>query len=198
MAESSSSPSSRNTSPCSEPEGFSLSASPPLILAFLAVGIFGFAMASFFLWKRWTERRNVPTTTNLEDIRPVEPPKIWDLWCSFDTQTKEWASIQPLAATIWDRTPSPSSASSARVREEQASVSTGMVETLRHRFRRPQQSTTLASEEPPKILTESSSNFRLQIAVAIVMPELDSLSTKADKLSGVEYAIGLFETPWHK
>lgn len=70
-----------NPAPSDRDSDLGLSASPPLILAFLAVGIFGIAMIVFFGWKRIRgDRRTWPPP----DVLVPKPgfgelPKLWDL-----------------------------------------------------------------------------------------------------------------------
>ncbi|KAJ7065058.1 hypothetical protein C8F01DRAFT_1250057 [Mycena amicta] len=168
MAESQTSSAPRNTSTADGPAGFSLSASPPLILAFLAVGIFGIAMAGFFLRKRWADRHMVPVTGQLpmEYTPPLQPPKLWDVSCPGQAADSEWMSIQPLSATIWDAT-RPTSPRNAVLRHEPVSLSTQVVTHLHRR-------------EAPADKSGPCSIVRLQVAVTIAMPEPDYVEAQTD------------------
>lgn len=90
----SSTPDPTNTGSGSMQPGFSLSASPPLILAFLAVGVFGVTMLGFFAWRRLTGHGRWVDPPDI--VRPGfgETPKLWDVCCPREAHVAEWHGIQ--------------------------------------------------------------------------------------------------------
>jgi len=82
---------SNSTSTSSSPNVFSPSSSPPLILAFLAIGLFSAAMA-FVFWRRiqgntgWRLTATIPLNNNIDHalyfnlpLVNTDVPKLWDL-----------------------------------------------------------------------------------------------------------------------
>ncbi|KAJ7102806.1 hypothetical protein C8R44DRAFT_808571 [Mycena epipterygia] len=72
-----------------------LTASPPLILAFIAVGLFAVAMIAFFGWSRMTVGRR--HWVDPDAVRPGfgETPKLWDVWTPLgQPDAAEWKHIQ--------------------------------------------------------------------------------------------------------
>ncbi|KAJ7778585.1 hypothetical protein DFH07DRAFT_950601 [Mycena maculata] len=193
-----SAPDPSNTDSDSSDQGFSLSGSPPLIIAFLAVGFFGAAMIAFFGW-----RRAVFMRTRWED--PTDPPrpefgetpKLWDIWCprerAQDSDTREWRDIQPLAATVWDNTPSPVLLNNGTAQSD--TILAAAFAHLRRRYRRHNRSDddiALDTKLGPPLV-------RLQVAVTIAMPCPDVAGMSSGGEPDEEpwdYSIGLYEIPW--
>ncbi|KAJ6525082.1 hypothetical protein DFH09DRAFT_1329186 [Mycena vulgaris] len=192
--------SSSTTSPpdsgtASTEPGFSLGASPPLILAFLAVGMFVISMLVFFGWRRLTAGRRRwmdPTTT--PPARFGEIPKLWDVWSPSkqprETGTAEWHSIQPLAATVWKDTPLRANSDGPRHETLVAAASAHL--RRRYRSRRSDESSSDA-----KLAQNSRPPVQLQIAVTIAMPCQNSIASRTDPdEQPLDYSIGLYEVPW--
>ncbi|KAF9567176.1 hypothetical protein CPC08DRAFT_703426 [Agrocybe pediades] len=95
--------------------------SPPLILAFLAIGLFSAAMIVVFGWRRVQLSRGWAlggfpvdgggTTTTRNEFILAQKPKLWDVWNAEDIDWSEtsgsggtsrhgWRNIMPLSATI--------------------------------------------------------------------------------------------------
>ncbi|KAJ7640714.1 hypothetical protein DFH06DRAFT_620405 [Mycena polygramma] len=196
---STSAPPTTTTDSDSSDSGFSLSASPPLILAFLAVGMFAISMVVFFGWRRMTAGRRVWTTPSVV-VSVGEIPKLWDVWSPGERPVAaEWHSIQPLAATVWDAT----SLHAPAVRDTSRNHSTfaaAAVAHLRQRYRRrrPQEDVAMEAKMP-----SAASPVRLQLAVTIAMPSPESAGssqrTEPDEERPLDYySIGLYEIPWNK
>ncbi|KAJ7913859.1 hypothetical protein B0H13DRAFT_458984 [Mycena leptocephala] len=190
-------PSTTPTDSDSEP-GFSLSASPPLILAFLAVGMFAISMVVFFGWRRIAAGRTIWVPPP-DAFSIGETPKLWDVWNPRERPqeavTAHWHNIQPLAATVWDDTPLHVPANSPPPRPDSLAAAAFAHLRRRYRRRRSQQ----AVEMDPKS-SNAEPLVRLQIAVTIAMPSPDypSSSSWTDNEQPLEYSIGLYEMPWKK
>ncbi|KAJ7902521.1 hypothetical protein B0H14DRAFT_2666487 [Mycena olivaceomarginata] len=175
--------------------GFSLSASPPLIIAFLAVGVFAISMVAFFGWRRITLGRTAWVTVSPDTVSIGETPTLWDVWSPRERPQAavagEWRSIQPLAATVWDeshamRAPATNNA------PRHHSLAAEAVAHLRRRYRgrSPEESAL-----DPKLNHDAP--VRLQIAVTIAMPCPDFVgNSELDDEPPLEYSIGLYEMPW--
>ncbi|KAJ6459711.1 hypothetical protein C8R47DRAFT_131457 [Mycena vitilis] len=153
--------------------GFSLSASPPLILAFLAVGMFAISMVVFFGWRRMTAGRRAWTTPSVV-VLVGDIPKLWDVWSPVERPVAaEWHSIQPLAATVWDATslPAPAVDDASRSHSTFAAAAVAHLHQ-RYRRRRPQEDVAMEAKMP-----SAASPVRLQVAVTIAMPSPDSASS---------------------
>ncbi|KAJ6588615.1 hypothetical protein B0H19DRAFT_1057763 [Mycena capillaripes] len=192
-----SAPSNTPTDDNSDP-GFSLSASPPLILAFLAVGMFAISMVVFFGWRRMTAGRRVWVAPEVGSVAAT--PKLWDVWSPRerdDAIAVTWCNIQPLAATVWDDTP-PIHVPATNDTHRNHSLAAAALAHLRRRYRRrpPQEDIAIEAKLPT-----AASLVRLQIAVTIAMPTPDSPSnpswTESDE-EPLDYSIGLYEMPWKK
>ncbi|KAG6915019.1 hypothetical protein DXG01_013901 [Tephrocybe rancida] len=122
--------------PNDSPAGFSPGASPPLILAFLAIGLFALSMVGVFGWRRiqvarlelrggtheWNPDERLTGTVNGLGPRPL----LWDLWTSDEKgqyngekegralpknfyrmeEHETWDSIMPVAVTVTPPYPS--------------------------------------------------------------------------------------------
>ncbi|KAJ7512867.1 hypothetical protein B0H11DRAFT_10712 [Mycena galericulata] len=196
---------SNSNSEATPPGNFTLSGSPPLILAFLGVGAFVVAMIVFFGWRRMTmgriDRHGVPPNSR---PRPGfgETPKLWDVWSpreqSRGADTGEWKHLQPLAATVWDETPLPVVLDN-NDNPHNDPLSVAVLAHLRRRYRRPGPEENIPMDA--KLAQESRPLIRLQIAVTIAMPSPDSASassrTEPDEQLP-DYSLGLYEAPWKK
>jgi hypothetical protein len=105
--------SSTSTNSNSTPDGssfFTPSGSPPLILAFLAIGLFTAAMIAVFGYRRihwgrpWVSdvQEVVQSSRRRDDIG--EKPKLWDLWATRGVTEVEggWGDI--MVCTLFSRT----------------------------------------------------------------------------------------------
>ncbi|KAF9460034.1 hypothetical protein BDZ94DRAFT_1311893 [Collybia nuda] len=177
---------------------FSPGASPPLILAFLAIGLFTISMAAVFGWRRIQLGRGVlPPLYGGDEIEfgerarrgHGEKPKLWDLWTDMRVPGRErdisWDTIMPVAVMdIPDppmtHVPRPSSAHNGSARYRLWSLRPVRVE-----------SDVKAEPVPP-------SYTRLQVAVAIAMPSPHSHEYHMDnehqpvEKAQVDYMIGLY------
>ncbi|KAF7360588.1 hypothetical protein MVEN_00790200 [Mycena venus] len=205
-----SSTSAVSSAPASSPSdpadagGFSLSASPPLILAFLAVGMFAISMVVFFGWRRIAAGR-VAWVVPPDNISIGETPKLWDVWSprerAQEAVTAEWHNIQPLAATVWDHTP-PLPVPVNNDTHRHHSLAAEALAHLRRRYRRRRASQDDVALEAK--LNPVDPLVRLQVAVTIAMPCPDFTGTASrtepddDDEQPLEYSIGLYETPWKK
>ncbi|PPQ92272.1 hypothetical protein CVT25_008580 [Psilocybe cyanescens] len=111
--------SSSGADPNAQHDSFSPAGSPPLILAFLAIGLFAAAMIVVFGWRRvqfgraWT-LGGIPTIDHPIPLPKILPnkPKLWDIWCGGDASWTEnvgsrksgrnkrlhWENITPFTA----------------------------------------------------------------------------------------------------
>ncbi|PPQ96851.1 hypothetical protein CVT26_006020 [Gymnopilus dilepis] len=180
---------SSNSGPPNSP--FSAAGSPPLILAFLAIGLFSAAMVIVFGWRRIQYARGLIPQGLTFDEEGMSPkaslvrPKLWDLWNEEEItwaqvsgkekarrdSELQWANIMPLSANAVPSSP---------VHESMASiVSSTELPTLARRR-------DLLDRQPPalrmwrrlrqrqktreKSTTSSIPSPRLQVEVAILMP----------------------------
>ncbi|KAJ6525858.1 hypothetical protein B0H10DRAFT_2156901 [Mycena sp. CBHHK59/15] len=160
---------------------FSLSASPPLILAFLAVGMFGVAMIGIFGWRRLTGGRTVLWTPP-EDVAQPRPgfgetPKLWDVWSPpgllREADAPEWRNILPLAVSIWDEEPSPlpeKEDDAPRLYADDSPLADALAYLRRTYQPRRNHAGAMDEKTPPPPPP------RLQIAVTIAMPSPNSSS----------------------
>lgn len=81
---------------------FSSAGSPPLIVAFLAIGLFVVAMVCVFAWRRYSRSRGLGD----QPIIPIrrrksftlgEKPMLWDVWANPKVPEKS-----PIGATRWE------------------------------------------------------------------------------------------------
>ncbi|KAJ7472170.1 hypothetical protein FB451DRAFT_315283 [Mycena latifolia] len=188
-------PTNTNSDSDSTEPSFSFSSSPPLILAFLGVGMLGIAMIVFFGWRRLTAGRArwiEPAEAALASFG--EPPKLWDVWSPHEqqwTDTAEWQKIQPLAATVWDYTPLPVNNHGVPRHE---TLTAAAFAHLRRRYRNRRRS----DESFVMDAKLARPSVRLQIAVTIAMPFPDfssSSQTEPDE-QPFDYSIGLYDMPW--
>ncbi|KAF8893219.1 hypothetical protein CPB84DRAFT_1783459 [Gymnopilus junonius] len=170
---------------------FSAAGSPPLILAFLAVGLFSAAMIIVFGWRRIQfARALIPgglpfvEDENSSTRMPLVRPKLWDLWNGGEvtwTQVAgnkkgghdarlQWTNIMPLSANAVPSTAVPESIASMRSSSDPP---------------RPSPRRDLLDRQPPALrlwrrlrqgghykqsVSPSTPQPRLQVEVAILMP----------------------------
>lgn len=103
--------SSAYSTPTDDPNGtsgdsladiLSSSGSPPLIVAFLAIGLFIVAMLGVFIWRRMSQSHRMqhqPITRNLRprSVLLGEKPILWDVWSDPHVQERP-----PMEATRWE------------------------------------------------------------------------------------------------
>ncbi|KAJ7211175.1 hypothetical protein GGX14DRAFT_623674 [Mycena pura] len=180
----STSPNVNGSSDSNPINGFSLSASPPLILAFLAVGVFGITMAIFFCWRRVNERRRARNWVRPADAAPLETPTLWDIWCPRERAGEEaggapaeWRTIQPLSVTVWDNRPMLQSPPPPPIPANDISRYDGLLAQAfahlrqRHRrFRRRSEEEDTTLELKPSQSAQPPATVQLQVAVTIAMP----------------------------
>ncbi|KAL4079576.1 hypothetical protein J3A83DRAFT_1124631 [Scleroderma citrinum] len=87
-----------------------VSGSPPLIVAFLAIGVFTVAVTIAFCWRRMRDTRLVvhvvgrPVRSSRKPVGIGERPILWDIWtqngdkCSAASQVSIWENITPFSA----------------------------------------------------------------------------------------------------
>ncbi|KAF8069108.1 hypothetical protein FPV67DRAFT_1106193 [Lyophyllum atratum] len=162
----------------SKPEpGFSPGASPPLILAFLAIGLFAVSMIGVFGWRRIQYSRMMaagfqdPTWMEFSVVagrRDVGPrPKLWDMWTTVGTKGEahheremEWETIMPVAVMAipasGNRTTADTvgdgASSAARTRPPRASIPVRYYPWTR----RPDRSTTTTNSTTATATTNAS------------------------------------------
>ncbi|KAH7910127.1 hypothetical protein BJ138DRAFT_1153642 [Hygrophoropsis aurantiaca] len=89
---------------------FTTNGSPPIIVAFLAIGLFMVAMAAVFGWRRVHGNRGLlvhQVRTSRASKKPVvlgEKPELWDMWTRTATSTAledvRWENIMPFSAVL--------------------------------------------------------------------------------------------------
>ena len=82
---------------------FSSSGSPPLIVAFLTIGLFVLAMIGVFGWRRISQSHGVPHTTNRRPnpISIGKRPILCDMWAWADPSARNKLK-SPVEATRWE------------------------------------------------------------------------------------------------
>jgi len=177
------------------PPAFSLGASPPLILAFLAIGLFSLSMVVLVAWKRVRMSRGwrPPEPGVISPKSPLgERPKLWDFWSDKTVGHREmeenWDSILPLAVTTFDNaTPIKQSNDTPPQSDNPLLMARSHLQQIyRYRYKRD-------ADTKDTISAKAEIGGRLQIAVAIAMP---CESRKSDETTP-DYSIGIYHTPWH-
>jgi len=201
-------------------QGLSITGSPPLIVAFLAVGLFMTAMLTIFGWRRVVfgrgfvlqpivgDRFHAPRTG---EYSYREKPELWDLWTEPPVGGKEqlkWERIMPFSASIkklggesFDNAQASDIHTHPRIPSQ--------LQTIRQHIRR-HMKPKLADEQ--KVNAVSTQNRTLQVAVAIAMPSphkrereptneglasADTYTHEPHDADLLEYSLGLMEMPWH-
>ncbi|KAF8888566.1 hypothetical protein BD779DRAFT_1672241 [Infundibulicybe gibba] len=203
-SETSSLPAPSNTSVSKNPANdggfFTPGGSPPLILAFLAVGLFSAAMIAVFGWRRiqfghrWQNGRQLALAGSRGEL--PEKPELWDLTTATPAKSSDevrWHNILPLAALTSDTDPpNPDPPTHSRYAEPHIAL-----EYIHKLVRSSRRSTGDESALPAK-----HRDLQLQVAVAIAMPSRSGLKNDAKVGSndgdGLEYSIGLYHRPWQE
>ncbi|KAK0203565.1 hypothetical protein DFS33DRAFT_811934 [Desarmillaria ectypa] len=186
---------------------FSPGSSPPLILAFLAIGLFAAAMIAVFGWRRIQFGSAAGPRAGVDGrLRHLgERPKLWDLWTGKRESTSDaWEAIMPISAIMHY------SISDTKSVHSKSSVA---LLPLQHflRSRRDGDSSSLDDDDDDGY--DVSGPADVQVAVAVAMPSPPSIkrlsmapsasSGKApektvDERVPVEYSLGLYSAriPW--
>lgn len=191
--------------------------SPPLIVAFLAIGLLMAAMIAVFGWRRMTYGRGIGVhlgrgggvgpLKSLEEFG--EKPILWDLWTQrpvghHDDELK-WDGIMPLSASI-----------KKQLEDEETHDGThsripAQHDNIRQHFRNP---TRVRKTAAGNSKTEAPT---LQVAIAIAMPSSrkrehewthEGTSSTDDTSNHIHkpcddddnmlgYSLGLMDIPWH-
>ncbi|KIJ61577.1 hypothetical protein HYDPIDRAFT_31183 [Hydnomerulius pinastri MD-312] len=223
-----SSPSSTPTDDGSDPNGmdiFTSNGSPPLIVAFLAIGLFTVAMVAVFGWRRMSQSRGLvirpvgPDRNSKKFLVLGEKPLLRDVWTRTASGTEadetRWENLMPFAAVL--TYPPVAPAVSAPPMKHTAfsnhSPSRAMKELLSfaRRFYSPVRPPPPPPPADEEMVTQSSDEemwrqgSSMQISVTIAMPapraahsetsERD-LGIGGDKAELGEFCIGTMEVPW--
>ncbi|KII87778.1 hypothetical protein PLICRDRAFT_54823 [Plicaturopsis crispa FD-325 SS-3] len=167
--------------------------SPPLILAFLAVGIFGAAMIGVLGWRRFRFGRGPPLAQQA-DIQTRSTglgakPELWDVWIE-PSQSAEykWADLVPISVQKLSHGP-PTCPSPPNPLPSGLGIS---ARPPMSRLFQPQRHDE--KKEKDNIVPEGNASTRLQIAVAIAMPSpRRHICEPGDEL---DVALGLVDMPW--
>ncbi|KAH7923088.1 hypothetical protein BV22DRAFT_1106280 [Leucogyrophana mollusca] len=218
-------PTSSPSSNVNDPNGvdiFTSNGSPPLIVAFLAIGLFMVAMAAVFGWRRVNGNRGLlvhQVRAARPGKKPVvlgEKPVLWDMWtrraASTAIEDVRWENVMPFSAVLHcpveppipsppikplDPPPLPPPAPNRLAQT---------VTALQHYFRPlPPLSTTsrpdnsLSPASPREGITLSEGAW-VQVCVTIAMPsQVDrqpSSSCNFAEEELLEYCIGTVDVPW--
>ncbi|KAK0220306.1 hypothetical protein IW262DRAFT_1014301 [Armillaria fumosa] len=186
---------------------FSPGSSPPLILAFLAIGLFAAAMIAVFGWRRIQFGSTAGPRAGVDErLRHLgERPKLWDLWTGRGQSTSDtWEGIMPISAIVHY------SVSDTKPVHSKSNVSFLPLQQLL-RSRRDGDSFSLHADDDD----DESTSADVQVAVAVAMPSPPSIkrfsmapSTSSGKEPEeivdenvlVEYSLGLFAAriPWRR
>lgn len=205
-------------------QGLSLTGSPPLIVAFLAVGLFMAAMLTIFGWRRVVFGRPGMDsmegdgfhTQNTEESFYGEKPELWDLWTQSphaisSYEQLKWEHIMPFSASIKPPRGAPSDDADSRVTDTHAHLRIhSHLQNVQQHLRR--HTLTAKSADNHKKDTGSAKNpsRTLQVAVAIAMPsphqrERESVNERPASADThvhihhdpLDYSLGLTEMLWH-
>jgi len=188
--------------------------SPPLIVAFLAIGLFMAAMVAVFGWRRMTYGRGMiahqPRGGGAGPLRSLEylgeKPELWDFWTRRpvgNNNELNWEGVIPLSACIKEPLEGTSEANTTHSRIPL------QLDHIRQHFCHPTRVRKVAGNN--KIETVGSPT--LQVAMAIAMPssrkrERERSHDDPDDKGGhsqatcdddrrLEYSLGLMDIPWH-
>lgn len=204
-------------------QNLSVTGSPPLIVAFLAVGLFLAAMLTIFGWRRMVFGRGFI-------MQPVgrmgragweferqpeyfgEEPKLWDLWSHPSADSKgplNWEQMMPISANIKRSEEIPSNEAGSRATDIHAHY--GIPSQLRSIGRHIHRHAKPAGDRNADV--RSTESQTLQVAVAIAMPSIhthehnsknegpsnspDIQSHEPNDADPLQYSLGLVEMPWH-
>ncbi|KAK0494718.1 hypothetical protein EDD18DRAFT_353249 [Armillaria luteobubalina] len=184
---------------------FSPGSSPPLILAFLAIGLFAAAMIAVFGWRRIQFGSTAGPRAGVDErLRHLgERPKLWDLWTGKGQSTSDtWEGIMPISANVHY-------VSDTKPVHSKSNVSFLPLQLLRSR--RDGDSFSLHADDDD----DESISADVQVAVAVAMPSPPSIKRSSmtpstssgkepedieDENALVEYSLGLFAAriPWRR
>jgi len=192
--------------------------SPPLIVAFLAIGLFMAAMIAIFGWRRMTYGRGIIVRVGSPGVDPQkatayfgEKPRLWDLETqrTVENNGRLWQYMLPLSASIkrpLGEAISPPDSTSAQVAGTTTTRIPPHLEDIGRHFRRP---TRVRKSADPEV----AEGHTLQIAMAIAMPSSrkreregthegpEHTSNHTHELfdgdNRMEYSLGLMDIPWH-
>jgi len=199
-------------------QGLSISGSPPLIVAFLAVGLFLAAMLTIFGWRRVVFGRGFVLqpivgdgfhAPGMAEHHHGEKPELWDVWTQPPVGSNEqlkWERIMPFSTSIMK------SGEESFNDAEASGIHThpripSQLQTIRQYIRRHRK-----SADEPKIDAGSAQNRTLRVAMAIAMPSphkrecepineglanADEHTHEPHDTDPLEYSLGLMEMPWH-
>lgn len=185
-------------------EGLSITGSPPLIVAFLAVGLFMAAMLTIFGWRRMVFGRFLLQPTVVDGFYAPrmaesygEKPELWDLWTEPSVGINEqltWERIMPFSASI------------KQSEEDTHLRNPSQLQSIQQQIRRHTRSAKATDDG-------STQSRTLQVAVAIAMPSPHTLEREStnegptsadththehnDARPTLDYSLGLMEMPWH-
>ncbi|KAG7448760.1 uncharacterized protein BT62DRAFT_1074300 [Guyanagaster necrorhizus] len=191
----------------SNPSFFTPGSSPPLILAFLAIGLFAAAMIAVFGWRRIQFSSTADPRADVDErLRHLgQRPKLWDLWTrkrETSSDAQAWEAIMPISAAISD--------SDTKPQADHRHSKGGNVSFLPLLRSRPDHGDSSSLKD-----VGDSESADVQVAVAVAMPSPPStkrLSVAPSTTSGkepekivdetvlLEYSLGLCSTriPWRR
>ncbi|KDR80198.1 hypothetical protein GALMADRAFT_242481 [Galerina marginata CBS 339.88] len=217
--------SSNNDNDVQQHNPFSPAGSPPLILAFLSIGLFAAAMIVVFGWRRIQFGRNSwtlgtqPNGEGATGAMLLNKPQLWDLWNKEDTSWNQvagkekgghgaelqWGNIMPLTATMVTEVTGENvkPLSPPSLRRDLLHPRLQLFRAWPERWRRPKHRERRKSfdESPPSTL---------QVGVAILMPspqypvyvkkptniEHDEQGRRRERKEITDYSIGMYECTW--
>ncbi|EGO03852.1 hypothetical protein SERLA73DRAFT_175533 [Serpula lacrymans var. lacrymans S7.3] len=214
QASSSSSPSSSPTPSSSDTDGnnfqlFASNGSPPLIIAFLAIGLFTVALIAVFGWRRVNGGRGLV----VRQVRPArrrkevvlgDKPELWELWTrravkgELDDSGLDWDNVMPISATLHYSLSSNSiePKDTNDHSEPRRRYNFATLQRYLHTTRVQEPSQEEREESPPK---PTMSDPWMQVAVSIAMPSMPTQrpSSSESELEAdfVECCIGTTEIP---
>jgi len=226
-ADPSSTPTSSSAPDNNQPKNpFSPAGSPPLILAFLSIGLFAAAMIVVFGWRRiqfgrssWTVGGTPGNGEGAMARILLNRPKLWDLWNKEDVSWSQvagnekgghdpklqWANIMPLTATTVTKviTEGVKPLGPPSLRRDLLHPRLQLFRAWPERWRRRKH------RERRKPLDESPPST-LQVGVAILMPssrypvyvkepthnEYSEEERRRERKEITDYSIGMYECAW--
>ncbi|KAF8438132.1 hypothetical protein L210DRAFT_934118 [Boletus edulis BED1] len=222
FASASSTPTNSGDGDAPIPNLFSAKGSPPLIVAFLAIGVFVILMFCTFAWRRMSESRRArdqPTTTTQgpKSAVPGQRPILWDAWTAprvwekSRVESRAWEHLTPVAAVLTYLLPpaGPHVARRSLIRSADldGQVLLGILRRLGSVIKRimlpdppPPPAPTTDSYEKGGVLSHVSDEIEwreassLQVTVLIVMPKerLCGRETTEEDMDPVQIGLGEF------
>ncbi|RDB28001.1 hypothetical protein Hypma_002195 [Hypsizygus marmoreus] len=196
---------------------FSPGASPPLILAFLAIGLFAVSMIAIFAWRRIQYARGVGVQEpwafegDRWSVDLSDTPKLWDMWTDRTMRQTQrhnadndasWENITPVAVMAISEKDYVAASDAEAVPRI-----TSFPMQYRRWTPRPRPTALRPTEkaDDTQPLPDSNDARRLQVAVAIAMPSQTRRSPPRNRESGagsddgddrLEYCLGLYHCAW--